>query len=196
MTLTACITVDAREACRDFALTVRPAVALAPFTRYGMVNFARSNSEAGQQIYMAASVGNDPLRWMAVNDGHPVLRSTQGMHAVRGGRTSRPTGTIPPAASSAESPRFPATRLHRAPVSARLNAARHAPSAWTSSESPGACRVASRPFLRSVVPHLAGPPIVRVSITGTLCRFVAATHSEHSTIQFRKGVAPCVRLAP
>jgi hypothetical protein len=83
VTLTACLTVDAREACRDFALTVRPAVTLAPFTRYGMVNFARSNSEAGQQIYMAASVGNDPTRWVAVNGGRPVLESTQGMHGVR-----------------------------------------------------------------------------------------------------------------
>jgi hypothetical protein len=41
------------------------------------VNFARSNSEAGQQIYMAASVGNDPLRWMAVNgDTSTVGRTT------------------------------------------------------------------------------------------------------------------------
>jgi hypothetical protein len=83
VTLTACVTARARAACRDFALTVRPSVRLAPFSRYGMVNFARSNSEAGQQIYMAASVGNDPTRWAAVNDGHVVLRSTQGMHAVR-----------------------------------------------------------------------------------------------------------------
>jgi hypothetical protein len=81
--LTACMTIESAESCRDFALTVRPAVRLAPFTRYGMANFARSNSQAGQQIYMAASVGNDPTRWTAVNGGRPVLESTQGMHAVR-----------------------------------------------------------------------------------------------------------------
>ncbi|WP_433499436.1 immunoglobulin-like domain-containing protein [Sphaerimonospora sp. CA-214678] len=83
VTLKACISVEAAEVCRDFVLTVRPAVKLAPFSRYGMVNFARSNSQAGQQIYMAASVGNDPTRLTAVNDGQMVLRSTKGMHAVR-----------------------------------------------------------------------------------------------------------------
>ena len=43
------------------------------FSRYGMVNFARSNSRDGQH----------PTRWVAVNDGQPVLESTKGMHAVR-----------------------------------------------------------------------------------------------------------------
>ncbi len=83
VTLTACITIDVDKACRDFVLTVRPAVKLAPFTRYGMVNFARSNSQPGQQIYIAASIGNDPTRWIAVNNGQMVLESTMGMHAVR-----------------------------------------------------------------------------------------------------------------
>ena len=83
VTLTACVDGNANPACRDLVLTIRPAVTLAPFTRYGMVNFARSNSEAGQQIYMAASVGNDPTRWEAVNDGQAVLQSTHGMHGVR-----------------------------------------------------------------------------------------------------------------
>ena len=36
------------------------------------------------------------------------------------------------------------------------------------------------PFLRPVVPYRAGTPIVRVSITSTLCRSVAAVNSEHS----------------
>jgi len=48
-----------------------------------MVNFARSNSAAGQQLYMAASIANDPTRWVAVNGGHPVLESSLGMHGVR-----------------------------------------------------------------------------------------------------------------
>ncbi|MEU8254398.1 immunoglobulin-like domain-containing protein [Micromonospora inaquosa] len=83
VTVTAQVRVDAHEARRDFVLTVRPGVALAPFSRYGMVNFARSNSQAGQQLYFAASIGNDPLSWAAVNDGQAVLRSRRGMHAVR-----------------------------------------------------------------------------------------------------------------
>lgn len=83
VTLTACVNGDATNACRDLVLTVRAAVTLAPLTRYGMVNFARSNSQAGQQIYMAASVGNDPMSWEAVNDGQAALQSTKGMHGVR-----------------------------------------------------------------------------------------------------------------
>ncbi|MEV5744875.1 immunoglobulin-like domain-containing protein [Microbispora rosea] len=83
VTLTARVTVDAVEARRAFLLTVRPAVKLAPFSRYGMVNFARSNSRAGQQIYMATSVGDDPTRWVAVDNGQMILQSTKGMHAVR-----------------------------------------------------------------------------------------------------------------
>lgn len=55
----------------------------AEFSRYGMVNFARSNSIAGQQIYAAVSVGNDPTHWVAVNDGAPLLTSNEGMHGVR-----------------------------------------------------------------------------------------------------------------
>ncbi|MGW5560139.1 immunoglobulin-like domain-containing protein [Micromonospora sp. NPDC003944] len=83
VTLTACARADGRQACRDFDLTVRPAVELAPFSRYGMVNFARSNSQEGQQIYLATSVGNDATRWEAANDGQVFLRSSKGMHAVR-----------------------------------------------------------------------------------------------------------------
>ncbi|MDG4840302.1 immunoglobulin-like domain-containing protein [Micromonospora parva] len=83
VTLTACVDLDGDRACRDFVLTVRPAVDLAPFSRYGMANFARSNSQAGQQIYMATSIGNDATRWTAANDGQVFLQSTKGMHAVR-----------------------------------------------------------------------------------------------------------------
>jgi len=83
VTLTACVTVIDDQACRDFELSVQPQVEPAEFTRYGMFNFARSNSHAGQQIYMASSIGNDATRWEAVNNGEFVLESTKGMHAVR-----------------------------------------------------------------------------------------------------------------
>jgi hypothetical protein len=71
------------DACRDFHLTVQPSVELAETSRYGMANFAQSNSHQGQQIYIASSVGNDATTWIAVNDGKVVLNSTKGMHAVR-----------------------------------------------------------------------------------------------------------------
>ncbi|MEO8000151.1 MAG: glycoside hydrolase family 43 protein, partial [Gemmatimonadaceae bacterium] len=82
--LRACVTtVSANAACREFQLTVLPAVRLAQFSRYGMVNFARSNSQAGQQIYMASSVANDPTEWVALNGGKPVFESRYGMRGVR-----------------------------------------------------------------------------------------------------------------
>jgi hypothetical protein len=68
---------------RNFQLTVQPSVKLAPFSGYGMVNFARSNCHHGQQVYMAYSVGNDATRWKAANNGQPILTSTKGVHAVR-----------------------------------------------------------------------------------------------------------------
>ncbi|MEV4766825.1 immunoglobulin-like domain-containing protein [Micromonospora chokoriensis] len=83
VTLTACVSADGDSASRDFVLTVRPAVELAPLSRYGMTNFARSNSQEGQQIYMATSVGNDATRWTATKGGQVFLQSTKGMHAVR-----------------------------------------------------------------------------------------------------------------
>src|SRR4051812_7829493 len=55
---------------------------LAAFSRYGMVNFAGS-MPAGQQIYAAVSVGNDPTRWVAVNNGAPVLTSNEGTQGLR-----------------------------------------------------------------------------------------------------------------
>ena len=83
VTLDACITAADGAVCRTFVLTIRPAVQLAPYTRYAMFNFARSNSQQGQQIYAAASVGNDPTQWVAVNGGKALLESTLGMHGVR-----------------------------------------------------------------------------------------------------------------
>jgi hypothetical protein len=81
--LTACLTIEGDNSCREFQLTVQPLVEVAQLSRYGMFNFARSNSQDGQQIYMASSVGNDATTWTAVNEGQPVLISRKGMYAVR-----------------------------------------------------------------------------------------------------------------
>ncbi|GAM43325.1 arabinosidase [Talaromyces pinophilus] len=83
VTLTAAINESDPEITRDFQLTIQPSIKLAPFSGYAMVNFARSNCLRGQQVYMAYSVGNDPTRWKAVNNGQPILTSTKGVHAVR-----------------------------------------------------------------------------------------------------------------
>lgn len=88
VTLTASVAIKSEpkittDFSRDFQLTVQPSVKLAPYSGYGMVNFARSNSHRGQQVYMAYSVGNDGTRWKAANSGQPILTSTKGVHAVR-----------------------------------------------------------------------------------------------------------------
>ncbi|EXA44068.1 hypothetical protein FOVG_05573 [Fusarium oxysporum f. sp. pisi HDV247] len=82
--LTACLKDGGyRPLCRQFPVTVQPSVDVAQFSRYAMTNFARSNSNIGQQVYFATSVGNDPTAWVATNDGKAVLNSTKGMHGTR-----------------------------------------------------------------------------------------------------------------
>ncbi|KAF5686660.1 arabinosidase [Fusarium circinatum] len=81
--LSASITFEDKKIDRQFELVVRPSVSLAQLSRYGMANFARSNCREGQQIFMAASIGNDPLDWVAVSDGEAVLTSQFGMHGLR-----------------------------------------------------------------------------------------------------------------
>ncbi|KAF5546563.1 arabinosidase [Fusarium mexicanum] len=81
--LSASITFGDKEIGRQFELVVRPSVSLAQLSQYGMANFARSNCREGQQIFMAASIGNDALNWVAVSDGEAVLSSQFGMRGLR-----------------------------------------------------------------------------------------------------------------
>lgn len=83
VTLTACIQGVHCRSCREIPVTVAPAVDLAEFSRYAMANFARSNSQTGQQVYFATSDGNEATTWTATNNGEAVLNSTKGMHATR-----------------------------------------------------------------------------------------------------------------
>src|SRR5699024_9679460 len=75
---------------REFRVTVLPAIELARTSRYAMVNFARSNSHEGQQLYFAVWEGDDPTSWQAVNSGRAVLEATAGMRAVRDPSIVRP----------------------------------------------------------------------------------------------------------
>jgi hypothetical protein len=82
--LTACLEQGhGHNRCRDYHLKVQPSVQLAEFTRYGMANFARSNSNAGQQVFFATSEANEATTWTATNNGMATLNSTKGMHATR-----------------------------------------------------------------------------------------------------------------
>ncbi|KEY64413.1 hypothetical protein S7711_08471 [Stachybotrys chartarum IBT 7711] len=84
VTLTACVTIGhCQQNCRQISVTVQPSVKVAQFSRYAMANFARSNSQPGQQVYMATSLGNEATTWVATNAGDAVLVSSKGMHGTR-----------------------------------------------------------------------------------------------------------------
>ncbi|HEV2783026.1 MAG TPA: family 43 glycosylhydrolase [Actinophytocola sp.] len=54
-----------------------------PFAGYAFFYFTGEGTANGEQIYVAASRGNDPLRFDELNDGQPVLTSTLGERGVR-----------------------------------------------------------------------------------------------------------------
>ncbi|KAL6154951.1 hypothetical protein ACJQWK_00894 [Exserohilum turcicum] len=82
VSLTAVIDQDGVTSNRTFNANVRQAVALDPFQGYAFAYFT-GNSIAGEKIYMAASQGNDALKWKELNGGQPVLASTLGTKGLR-----------------------------------------------------------------------------------------------------------------
>lgn len=42
-----------------------------------------NNTRAGEQIYLAASNGNNALNWKELNNGQPIITSTQGTKGLR-----------------------------------------------------------------------------------------------------------------
>lgn len=82
VTLTATVTRNAAAASRDFVATVRAAVDLEPLEGYAFAYFT-GNSLAGENIYFAASEGNDALDWTELNGGQPVLTSKFGTKGLR-----------------------------------------------------------------------------------------------------------------
>ncbi|KNG46104.1 glycoside hydrolase family 43 protein [Stemphylium lycopersici] len=80
--LTAIISHDGATANRTFNANVRKAVELEPFEGYAFTYFT-NNSLAGEKIYLAASQGNDALDWKELNDGQPILTSTEGTKGLR-----------------------------------------------------------------------------------------------------------------
>ncbi|KFH45106.1 Xylosidase/arabinosidase-like protein [Hapsidospora chrysogenum ATCC 11550] len=67
---------------RTFDASVRAAIQLDGFEGYAFSYFV-DNSIAGEKIYFAASNGNDALSWTELNNGQPVLESTQGTRGLR-----------------------------------------------------------------------------------------------------------------
>src|ERR687893_2427709 len=67
------------------ALGLAPAAHAArePYEGYVFAYFTGEGTADGEQIYFAASRGNDPLRWDELNAGRAVLTSTLGDKGVR-----------------------------------------------------------------------------------------------------------------
>ena len=67
---------------RSFSASVQPAVQMDPFAGYAFAYFT-GDSVAGEKIYLAASEGNNALKWKELNSGQPILASTLGTKGLR-----------------------------------------------------------------------------------------------------------------
>jgi beta-xylosidase len=82
VTMTATVTVDGATATRAIDLTVKEKPVEAPYAGYAFSYFT-GNSVQGENIYFAASRGNNALKWDELNDGQPKLTSTMGEMGLR-----------------------------------------------------------------------------------------------------------------
>jgi hypothetical protein len=82
VTLTATIHHEGATHERSIAANVQPAAKMDAFAGYAFAYFT-GNSVAGEKIYLAASEGNNALHWKELNDGQPVLTSTEGTKGLR-----------------------------------------------------------------------------------------------------------------
>ncbi|MCS5724112.1 family 43 glycosylhydrolase, partial [Herbiconiux sp. CPCC 203407] len=82
VTLTATLTKGEASATRSFTAVVRAAVADTEYEGYAFAYFT-GNSLAGENIYFAASEGNNALDWNELNAGRPVLTSSEGTKGLR-----------------------------------------------------------------------------------------------------------------
>lgn len=80
--LTATIDSDGTIRERTISANVRQAIKLDAFEGYAFAYFT-NNSRAGENIYLAASNGNNALSWKELNNKQPVLTSTQGTKGLR-----------------------------------------------------------------------------------------------------------------
>ena len=81
--LTATVRVGTATSERKFAVTVRPLPKREPYAGYAFSYFTGEGTANGEQIYFAASRGNDALHWDELNGGQPALTSTLGDKGVR-----------------------------------------------------------------------------------------------------------------
>jgi beta-xylosidase len=80
--LTATIDADGITRERTISANIRQAVQLDSFEGYAFAYFT-GNSRAGENIYLAASEGNNALSWKELNNKQPILTSTEGTKGLR-----------------------------------------------------------------------------------------------------------------
>ncbi|KAF6808952.1 Xylosidase/arabinosidase 2 [Colletotrichum sojae] len=80
--LTASIEHEGVSQARELVASVRKAVTLEPFEGYAFSYFTGS-SIAGENIFFAASYGNNALQWTELNGGQPTLKSSYGTKGLR-----------------------------------------------------------------------------------------------------------------
>jgi beta-xylosidase len=80
--LTATIDANGVTQERTISANVRQAVQLDPFEGYAFAYFT-NNSRAGENIYLAASEGNNALSWKELNNKQPILTSIEGTKGLR-----------------------------------------------------------------------------------------------------------------
>ncbi|MFU8876233.1 family 43 glycosylhydrolase [Micromonospora sp. SL4-19] len=76
-------TKGAASAVRNFSLNVLPLPKKEKLEGYAFAYFTGEGTADGEQIYFAASRGNDPLKYDELNGGRPVLTSSEGDTGVR-----------------------------------------------------------------------------------------------------------------
>ncbi|WP_221586191.1 immunoglobulin-like domain-containing protein [Microbacterium sp. G2-8] len=80
--LTAKLTYRGAHATRTFTANVREAADIGEYEGY-MFSYFENNSVAGENIFFAASEGNDALNWQELNEGEAVLSSDEGEKGLR-----------------------------------------------------------------------------------------------------------------
>ena len=83
VTLTATVTHGSNEAVRVFEADVPALPQAAAKEAYLFTYFVGESTDNGEKIYFGASKGNNALQWDDLNDGQPVLSSTQGTGGLR-----------------------------------------------------------------------------------------------------------------
>ncbi|WP_407359160.1 family 43 glycosylhydrolase [Microbacterium sp. LTA6] len=81
--LTATATSGAATAEREFTLTVRPMPAVSADPEAYVWAFFTGEGAGAERVSLAASKGNNALRWNTLNDGEPIFTSTQGTQGLR-----------------------------------------------------------------------------------------------------------------